>query len=187
MKCQEVQTGLYEQFGVAELPDEVMVHLAECDECRGIWAELQEAGSRFGNADGFALNDFEANRLLAAVNDGIDAAREQVHAGGAWPWIRWAIPVAAAIVLLLGIAFLGNEAGPDFVSVIDSMLLQDTDTAAETIEMALYDDMDAGTVDVLLEDYSTRPLAEPSGLLLEDLTDDEYEYLAKNFDVGELL
>ena len=135
----------------------------------------------------FALSEFEANRLLAAVNERIGAQAARAHEAVAWRWIRWVVPAAAAVVLFLGITFFGREEGRDMIAVIDSMLLQQVDTASESVEMALYDDLDGPTVEVLLEDYGTRPTTESSGLLLDDLTEDEYEYLAKNFDVGELL
>jgi hypothetical protein len=47
--------------------------------------------------------------------------------------------------------------------------------------------MEVQFVDELLNDYSTSVVNDPSEQLLDDLTDEEMEYLKANFNAGDIL
>lgn len=184
MTCAEVRETLYELFGPGELPGDVKVHLADCRECRQIWEELRTVGAHFDEEDAFDLSDRESARLMAAINNEIDKS-DQTRESSLPRWLQLAAPVAAAAVLLLSIVITGGQFEARLSDSIDSLILSIDETT--TAQEALYDDLDEATINVLLEDFSARPSAEPSNRLLEDLTEEEYEYLAKNFDVGDIL
>ncbi|HPM37625.1 MAG TPA: hypothetical protein PK186_08730 [candidate division Zixibacteria bacterium] len=184
MTCAEVRDMLHESLGADELSGEAAAHLAGCPACRALHEELRATAEGARTAGEFELTDLESARLLARIDGEIERL-DEAQRGRTPAWLPWLAPAAAAAALILAIALTGDRFDPRVAVTSDSPATAGEATAAA--EDSLYDDLDEPTVQALLEDVSARPAGEPSNALLDDLTDDEYEYLAKNFDIGDIL
>lgn len=188
MTCREFQEQLFDSFGQGELPAELQAHLETCAACRRVQSELNGAAGHLGDNELFAPVGDEVDGLLAAIDKQLDAATVVIPR---WRTtvLRFA-PVAAAVVLLLGIGLISQRstvhemAAIDTSSTIDEYALLDN---ADLTYTNADESLDEGTIDVLLDDYTSVNRVEPSRTLLDDLTEDELEYLTTNFDIGEIL
>jgi len=186
--CQDFQNELYELFGVADLPEHLQAHLNECEQCRAILDELLAAGAHLGENDLFFMERAEGDQFLLDLNHELDAL-EQPRTFSLRAFFERLAPVAAAAVIMLAIGLPAHhwqQAEPtaafDSVAVMDQIAsLSGYETSDE------YPSLDDQTVNALMEDYSSRPGEDASPTLLDDLSEEEWNYLNQNFDVGEIL
>ncbi len=187
MTCERAQELLLELFGGEKMTPEVREHLAACADCRSFWRELQDLSGRLGSDEMFAISDEEAEAAVARVDAALVPRRRcERPLMSFWHRVRSnvALPAAAAI-LVLGISV--------------SLYLSETESGlagfstSPDVDMGIAElvtgeeDLDRATVDVLLYDLTAQHASFASELLLEDLTEEELEYLEKSFDVKELL
>ncbi|MDX9856373.1 MAG: hypothetical protein RBT76_01125 [candidate division Zixibacteria bacterium] len=143
----------------------------------------------------FYPDDVEVERMLARVNERIDELGGPVSAPVSirmTPIWKQALASAAAILLVVGAAYVGMQTGllvpgggerETAVVTFDTASLMTEITDYET---ELYALTDRG-VQTLLQEAVAGDGAVSAERLLGDLTDDEYEYLQATFDVGDLL
>lgn len=132
----------------------------------------------------FFPNDGEVDRLLARVDQAIDADHKTARID--YRLRNW-IGIAAAVVLMFGASVIGfrygrdtgTTVGVDTVTVADASVL----TAVEEEQMALDNDQVALLIQDITGDYVTGAAER----LLDDLTEAEMLYLEQTFDVGDLL
>ncbi len=182
MNCQQIREELDLSFGVEALSDELKAHLATCEDCRAYAAELDSLTESLGDDSAFATNIFESNKLAWAVEDAIN---RQTKPKPVWTSrIRY---IAAAAVIVLAAA-IGVDQYRRNISV-------DIPTTKDTTQLAMTDtnllpsttlDMTDTELEQMLLDYSTLD-DNAASEVLQNLTDEEMQYLEKNFDVGELL
>jgi len=188
MTCREFQDQLYDWFGQGELPAELQAHLDTCAACRKVRSELNSAAGHLGDNELFAPAGDEIEGMLAAIDERLDAATVVIP--------RWRTtvlrlaPVAAAVALLLGIGLISQRSTVSEMAAIDTGSTVDEYALLDNADLAYTNEdetLDEATIDVLLEDYTSANRIEPSRTLLDDLTEDELDYLNVNFDVGEIL
>ncbi len=175
-------------FGQTDLPGELGSHLEGCAACRTLWQELSNLKEGLGRDQEFHPSDLSSEQLCAEVDKKI---REiEVASERAIPIARRRrldfTPVAAAAALVLVVAaglFVSNGRLPD---------LRESESATGQSDALVLNDVadeqpDAATVDFLIEDFTARHAYDASEWLLDDLTDEEIDYLERTFDVGNLL
>ncbi|MFH1375035.1 MAG: hypothetical protein ABII79_14725 [bacterium] len=188
MNCAHVKDELMLWFGQPRLPDELIDHLRQCRSCRAFWEESVAVSERLDQDSLFYPEPDETDRLVNSVMASLDARRPRdisVVSRLVSLWHRH-VPVAAAAVLVLGIGIGIFLAGG---TAFQTNLPEST---AGVIEVAgIYDDDDAelddNTVSALIEELTWQHRSEASQWLLDDLTEEELQYLEKSFNVGDLL
>jgi predicted anti-sigma-YlaC factor YlaD len=182
MNCEQVREELDLFLGQSELPEEMKAHLATCDECRAYAEGLTSLASTLGDDSAFAPDIFESNKLAWAVEDAIKKPAAPKRS-----WFANARYVAEAAVVLLAVAVGVDQyrrtTTVELPSSVDSVKIVQLDTNPLLTDNLQVSDAE---LEQMLLDYSTQDESAASELL-QNLTDEEMQYLEKNFDVGELL
>lgn len=180
MNCHEIKEYLLENFGEKTIPAEVEQHIQTCAECREYHEELTRMLDDIGNDSTFYPNSDIVSQAVEAVDKQIDQS-ELKKSDASTPIWKTFVPVAAALIVVLGTAMVmqmipGGDDGTTALSTGDTTI-------------AMVDEIDITAIDVetVLETTSDPYLNYSGTVLSDDLTEEEYEYLAENFDVGELL
>ncbi|MBU8932563.1 MAG: hypothetical protein KOO62_01015 [candidate division Zixibacteria bacterium] len=185
MSCRNIQEQLYERLGQKTLPPDIEAHISQCEGCRDLWNELEQLQLQLGTDEVFYLETHEIDELTEGVMREIDASTPAVIT----PFYRIArmvLPVAASLLLLLGVSQLPDRPISDDWSSDITI----SDIFNDDYYPSGYDDtsgMDAATLELLLSDYASSDVVTPDEALLDDLSDEEFEYLKDNLDMGELL
>ncbi|MBD3333711.1 hypothetical protein GF356_12750 [candidate division GN15 bacterium] len=180
---QEIKDSLLEHFGQDHLPQNLQTTLESNPEARAFWDELHNLDQTMPGDGAFYPDEQSFDDLIERVESEIDATVERKHLDSLTrPWYR-AATIAASVALMA-------------VAVMLALQMQDptTDTAMlTTTETETVDDTTAliqpneSTTSALISEFASRQNVEASEWLLEDLTDEEFEYLQENFQVGDLL
>lgn len=182
MTCQQIREELDLSFGVEEYSAEIKAHLATCEDCRAYAAELFSLTASLGDDSAFATNIFESNKIGWAVEDAMNR-----HPKPKPVWSSRIRYIAAAAVVVLaaaiGVDQYRRNISVDIPTTKDTTQLASTDT---NLLPATTLDMTNTELEQMLLDYSTLD-DNAASEVLQNLTDEEMQYLEKNFDVGELL
>lgn len=199
MNCQNCQDELLLMTGLDRLSDDITDHLTACPACRETWRELKAIRELIAVGEDDLLNAGEQERIRVDVARRIDLLetgdsdasgrspeREPVSTVG---WQTY-LSVAAAILLLLGISLTGSW--QDRIFRTNSQPPGSLgDTGGFVSLLSLYDggadQLDDAALDLILSDYGQKGYFEASEQLLDDLSDEELQYLEKHFDLGEVL
>lgn len=193
MNCRDIQEELALLFG-AELPRELEAHLDTCVECREYRHQLLELDRAVPNDAEFYPSVTESEQLSSEVMQRLPF---ESNAEAAVPWRRKLTsilnaalrprPLGAAVVstllLVAGLWWISLtpegplEEKPLFVSELS------TDAPSDT---SLYEP-ETETVALLVYQYAASEPTSPAGSIVEDLSDEEYEYLTKNLTVEDIL
>ena len=180
MNCEQIQNELFDYLGQAVLPTHLARHLEDCPSCQQLWDELHTLSEHIGNDGLFYPAEHEVAQLAAQIDSAI-SSKEQLQPRSWRTLLNYLVPIAAALLILLGIARIGSK-----IQTWDET--QPTENILYTLSgEASADELDEGTISLLLEDFSSYDEISSSELLLDDLSDEEMEYLVKNMDIGELL
>jgi hypothetical protein len=99
---------------------------------------------------------------------------------------RRLVPAAAAVLLVVGAGLGGFRLGQ-----LETGNSSDADLTQTTYYSETTDDEetepDELTVQVLLDDFALDRRLNASEYLLDDISEEEMQYLASNFDIGEIL
>ena len=185
MNCDRFKEELFDYLGFDNLPETLSGHLNECDECRNFWMELQNLGDHLGSDDTFSLNKSVCDSFVWEVNARIDELEIEQKERPV-KLINYLLPIAASIIILLGISLSGGYFGNNETNIVYNI------SADLNIQYGYFledeeDEMEVQFVDELLNDYSASVVNDPSEQLLDDLTDEEMEYLKANFNAGDIL
>jgi hypothetical protein len=153
--------------------------------------QMQELASRLGDDTAFYPDESQIDRLVGQVDERISSL-EAVKTTRV-PWFRY-VAAAAAIVLLFGVFLmeqLSERAEFDYESANWSyeLLLAESEYP-EAAALVLGDEQltfDDDEIDVLLHEYSTDGHFNAGEMLLDDLSEEELQYLEENFDIGDIL
>ncbi len=180
MKHEHIQNELFDYCGQASLPAHLAKHVEDCPACRNIWHELQGLSVRTGDDELFYPAENEIPQLAAQIDTAI-SNNEQAQPEGWRTFISYLIPIAASLLLLFGIARIGShfQQQDETQQIENTMYSQSDNTDSE--------ELDENTISLLLEEFSAYNEISSSEFLLDDLSDEEMEYLVKNMDIGELL
>ena len=184
MNCQNIQDELLLNVGAEVLPDNLQAHLDACPDCRAFWAELSSAARTVGSDEDFFLDQSAIETQVTNVDRRIDELELGKVTDVRSAWISF-VPAVAAVVLLVGISFTAYMMGWfGSGSVLTDRPVEDTLMAQADNVMDIIDENDIGYI---LYEFAADRKASTSELLMEDLTEEELEYLENNFDVGEIL
>jgi len=194
MNCTQVQQEMMLLFGSGDLPEEIQFHLDSCPECRDFAVELEALQNRLGDDDDFFPTDSETERLVVSVDAAIDEFESRkiepskvVAIAPSQNLFRGKyLAVAAAIVLVLGAYLVGQfsvEMPPHSTNIESDSLF--SSVWSETDEEQ-YEPNDPA-VGMLINDYAETARLSGVDELLSDITEEEYEYMMENFDIGDLL
>lgn len=142
----------------------------------------------------FYPDDVEVERMLAEVNAKIDA-RSTITSIAAHsritPMWKQVFASAAAVVLVLGTAYVGVQMGLIRIDSNSPMQTANVDPNVLLSEIDEYESELYALADRDVQVLLWQAVADDGSMsaqrLLGDLTDDEYEFLQANFDVGDLL
>jgi len=187
MNCQNIREQMELLFGFEPLPLEVEEHLASCADCRAYREELAALAGDFGAVTDIEFDEQEVGRAVALVDQAI--AERASNGIISVNWLRQLTRVAAAVLIVAAswTAYrFGLSEGTQLSRVSEPLdgtyLAAAGDTYSDESEY-----IDDEMVSALLQSYAPGGVLGSDQYLIDDLTDEEMEYLLKNFDVGELL
>ncbi len=193
MNCDAVKERLLDCFGDPELPRELADHIRQCDDCRAEWEKLRALAVQMPPDSDFFLSDAEADRFVVKVAQAISRTEQRgdneirnpriTRLFTALSWSR-ALPTAAAVVLLVGMSLIGQRS--QRLATEPSTLSVET-VIADEVNIAAYDEPDDDMVSALISKYSSEQDYGASEALLNDITEEEFEYLMDSFDPGDML
>ncbi len=185
MSCDRFKEELFDYIGFDDLPNSIKEHLSECPECQTFWSELNSYGDKLGNESEFYPDESISDAFVGEVNARIDELESETKETPI-KIINYLLPIAASIVILLGISLSSGYLGNSETNITNNFsgdLYMQYGSYLEEDE----DEMDIELLDELLNDYSTSVVSASDEQLLDDLTDEEMEYLKTNFDAGDIL
>jgi hypothetical protein len=185
MKCDLIKDKILEYFGASELPDEIKEHLNQCPECRQFYQEMMSVSAEISQEENYYLTQKEQEQFIAKIDKKIDQ-HELRKVTDITPRWKSYVPVAAAIVMILGIALVSQLAnlfsGSDQINVVennDSLWIDIDQSDIEFVNNENYENV--------LIDYSSVDNSVNSEWIIENVTEEEYQYILDNFDIGEIL
>jgi hypothetical protein len=193
MNCRDIQDELALLFG-AELPQELEAHLESCGECREYRQQLLELDRAVPNDAEFYPSVAESEQLASEV---MQCLPFESNNKAAVPWRRkltsilsaglrprpLGAAVVSALLLVLGLWWISltpegpAERGPVLISQLSPEAVRDT---------SLYEP-ESETVALLVYEYAASEPTSPAGGIVDDLSDEEYEYLEKNLTAEDIL
>lgn len=177
MNCDNVKDLIAGSFGDEKLPEDILEHLEGCKECSEYYSDLMSLSSEINDESMFELTREEFDTAVANIESRIDQNSVKKSKASIW---RTYIPAAAAVVLLLGVSmmtkFYNGSDGTTVNTNTDTLLAQ-----TEVIEIQLSDD----SFDNLLNE--TEEIGQYYNGAEDELTEEEYNYLSANLEVGDLL
>lgn len=181
MNCEQYKNLILESFGDENITSELKEHLNSCPECNAYYNELNALAGFAGSDDDFALAPNEIDRMVDKINSEIDQQQTTAKTTSFW---RYYVPVAAAVVLMFGISwkagfFNANDNTSDN-RLRDSLALVINETDIEN-------DLTGDDLNILIGDYSNGVTTFKADQVVDELTEEEYEYLAQNLDMGDIL
>ncbi len=199
MNCARIQQELMLLFGSGDLPEEIRLHLDSCPECRDFAAELEAVQKRLGDDEDFFPNDSEVETLAISVDAAIDEIESRkvvpskvvpskiVSVAASQNLFRTKyLATAAAVVLALGTYLVGQfsiDMAPPSAGYEDDSYFS---TVWSETDEEQYEPNDPA-VRMLISDYAETARLSGTDELLSDITEEEYDYMMKNFDIGDLL
>ena len=188
MSCSHFQDQMLLLFGQKQLPEELRSHLAECPSCRAVWEELAGVSKKLGGDDLFHPNDTQSERLTSEVDTTIEKIERSTRRAVTRIRKVWyeRIPIAAVAALVLGIAIGTYMAGRTALDTGGAEVAFSITGVAGLYEGG-DEELQESTVGSLIYDFTAQHSYEASEWLLNDLTEEELDFLEYNFDVGDLL
>lgn len=193
MTCAECKQRLEQSFGQTQLETTLDGHLNDCAECRNYWEQLARLADDLPDDAAFAFNANTIDGLVQAVdrtiglsNDTAPNAKRESHDLSPWTLMKL-LPAAAALLVVVGVGFGGYFVGRTNLNPAMTTIDQSAATLFGSTDANDYDEPDDPTFEVLLSDFAADRPYDASEKLLDDITNEEMEYLTQNFDVGDLL
>jgi predicted anti-sigma-YlaC factor YlaD len=185
MKCDLIKDKLLESFGNTELTSDLINHLNECTECRQYYQELLSITDSIRFEEDFYLTQAERERFVAEVDKKIDQ-HELSKVTDITPKWKSYVPVAAAIVMILGIALV-SQLSYLFDSSDQNNITDNNDSLWINIDKSEIEFVNNDNYENVLIDYSSVENSVSNDWIIDDVTEEEYQYMLDNFDIGEIL
>ncbi len=188
MNCEQAREIIELHFGGDQIPGDLQAHLTECESCRAYYDEMTALARGLGSDidSPFSAEDFD--RATAGAVDRID--RQPVIELRPAGWLRPMLRVAA-VLLVVGMSYSSYRMGVEsnLGAALDTLQTADADIDRLTVllEYDTDDELDEDMISILIDDYCTDASYEATTSLLDDISEEELEYLTENFEVGELL
>lgn len=185
MKCDLMKDKLLESFGDKQLSNDLKDHLNGCSECQQYYHELLSLTDDIRFEKDFYLNNDDKEQLITKIDEKIDQQELRKVTNITPKWKSY-VPVAAAIVMILGIALVSQLSylfnGSDQVNITennDSVWIDIDNSEIEFVNNDIYENV--------LIDYSSVENSVTNDWIVDDVTEEEYQYILDNFDIGEIL
>lgn len=185
MKCDLFKDKILECFGDSELPEEIKEHLNHCSECSQYYKELLKLSKEFDKEDAYYPTKEEQNKFVSDLEKKIDRLELKKVTDITPKWKTY-IPVAAVIVMILGLALV-SQLGNLFNSTDQTNIAENTDSIWINIDKDEIEFVNNENFDNVLIDYSSLDNSLSNELYIQNVSEEEYQYLLDNFDIGEIL
>jgi predicted anti-sigma-YlaC factor YlaD len=182
MDCREIKERLQLMVGDLKPDDSIKNHLDRCPDCRKFFESLQQFEKTMQSVHLEPLSTVEFAKVQEKLDDCI--GRYVNRAVGFYHlMVRYGTSLVAIFLLL-------------FISLVSDIKVSqngsgEDDTSYQLLALnssnAEYNYLEEGYVEDLFNDYVQNYGPYAGQLLLGDLYEDEYEYLNKNIDVGDIL
>lgn len=193
MTCTEYRQELEQSFGQTLTEADTIQHLNSCAECREYWEQLASLAQELPDDSQFHSDDATIDALVQRVEDAIQPSvdiapitQQESDKVSTWTWMRL-LPAAAAVLIVVGVGIGGYLLGRNDINQTTGIDDQSVAMPLGSIDDIDYDEPDGPTFEVLLSDFAADRPFDASEKLLNDITNEEMEYLTRNFDVGDLL
>ena len=188
INCEQARELVQLHFGSDELPDDLQAHLAECDSCRAYHDEMMNLAGSLGSDTDTPFSAEDLAGAAAGVMERID--RRPTVASYPAKWLRPMLRVAA-VLLVVGLSYSSYRLGQEsnFGAGLDTLqaLNTEADKLTALLEYDIDEEMDEDLIGIVIDDYCRDASYEATASLLDDISEEELEYLTENFEVGELL
>ena len=188
INCEKAYELIQLHFGYDELPEDLLDHLAKCDSCRTYYDEMMSLAGDFGSDVDLPFTAEDIDRAVAVVEGRIDRQPTVVFSPAKWlrPILR-----VAAVLMVVGLSYSSYQLGleSNFNAGLDTLQTADAevDRLAILLEYDADEEIDEGMIGILIDDYCSVISYEATASLLDDISEEELEYLTENLEVGELL
>lgn len=180
MDCSKVQQQLLESFPATDLDPAIEEHLAHCEQCRLIRDEMLTLDDAMGSDEDFYPDAHEAQMVLEQVEKAIALPRVTKLN------LYRPVAIAASVVLIVSVSLISLMISRNDSSEIVSPSLV-ADSAEYLSSQMASGELDPSTLKEVLGDFTSNHGYQASDLLLDDISDEELQYLENNFDVEDLL
>lgn len=180
MNCQDIKNELILYVGQSRLPAELADHLKTCLDCRTYIEDLNAVAELAGKDSDFYLSEVELEQAVAGVDRALDKIELEAAGNSVGIW-RSYIPAVAALIAIVGISLTLSISG-----LMDGRVNTVSDLANDTALVSV-DQLEDTELDGLLVDFALERNDGAGELLLDDLTEEEYQYLTENMDIGDIL
>lgn len=196
MNCNYAQEQMLLVFGNEDsepLPKELSDHLMNCPKCQQFMADNMAFAESFQAGSYFDLNPEVLGEMTLAIENGIDKieSRQSWWQSVTEQWyeafqLRRVLPLAASLALVFTLGMLTNNI-TDVVVPDNFAISFETSDPLDLYSEFILDEPDESTVEVLLWNLNENQQGAASALLEDDISEEEFDYLMTNIDVGELL
>ena len=184
MNCEKCQNQLYELFGEKQLPDEIQKHVDTCNGCYELLTELQNVKAGLGTDEQFVEGMIDPDRMVETVNSKIDKLEiSKVTSIARW---KTFVPAAAALVIIVGVGFLSQimlkidpSQSNNRIDSIPPVLVK-----LSQIEI---DELNKSDFNEFVDEYSYEYGFDEELESMDDLTEEQFQYLQEHLDVEEIL
>lgn len=193
MNCSDFQEELALYFGQEELPAALTAHLRQCSHCRSFQEEMDSLARGLPEDAAFHPDSRSTELLISQVENTLAESAVALPKRGSWLQkfdlaARWqrALPAAAAVALVVAVGWMSylsglstgaDQAAQGPVADIFDVLLTDSEL----------EEPGRLTLDALLEDFAAGQHLDIGERLLDDISEEEFEYLNSSFDIGDIL
>ncbi|HOP07425.1 MAG TPA: hypothetical protein PLF13_09055 [candidate division Zixibacteria bacterium] len=196
MNCNFVQEELLLWFGrqsQGTIPEELLAHLEKCPDCAAFFEEQQQLASLMPPDELFYPERHEAAVMFQNIEERLDLLDQKRTWWQSFKerWrpvleLRKVVPVAASMVLMLTFGMVAQKAVHDTApSEIQSMT--ESDNLLNIFSDPALDQPDEPTVNALLWQVNSSYQTNAGDMLVDDISQEEYDYLLENIDVEDLL
>lgn len=195
MNCDDVRQELKLYFGWRELPKPLIEHLEICPECRKAWQESLSLADSLPADRAFFPEEEVAETLCRRLDNALPERNNVRSRARVWGVLKRAVkarrslvpvPAAAALMLLVGLALLKpwnvlreTQTEPAVTANIDANLDSLVNMYAEA--------SDESSFVLLLNEVTSREIVESPSWLLDDITEDELNYIGENLNAEDIL
>lgn len=185
MSCQQIQQELLIFFGQQTLTDELQTHLDSCSMCQKFRKDLKSLTGNISSEEDFYLNEKAVEKMVTRIDDEIDRLEINKAVGSRTIWVSY-LPAVAAMILLVGISFMAYMF--DFFRLDKNQEAHfNKDSLLVSVDDNSTGELNENELEYILYEFATDKYENASELLLGDFTEEELQYLEKNFDVGDIL